>query len=142
MVTPFDLMFWAGIIVLILILGPSKIPSLARAVGEAVREWKRGLEGLPPSDTSKGVAQPAPQASGAATESMGGQQASEFVSGGKPAPAEAGSEVSEDHPIVKAAIKEGIDVKGKSLDEIADELAAKLKEKRKKSSSSSSTQSI
>ena len=45
MVSPFDLMFWAGIIVLILILGPSKIPSLARAVGEAVREWRRALEG-------------------------------------------------------------------------------------------------
>ena len=108
MVSPFDLMFWAGIIVLILILGPSKIPSLARAVGEAVREWKRALEGLPPSEPS-GSAPAAPAQSRHSAEEAG---------------------AGEDHPIVKAAVREGIDVEGKSLDEIAEELARRLKERR------------
>ena len=135
MVSPFDLMFWAGIIVLILILGPSKIPSLARAIGEAVREWRRGLEGLPPSGAESKTARAVEKQ---AVEAESGEESREV----KPQ-VKSSEEVSEDHPIVRAAIKEGIDVRGKSLDEIADELASKLKEKKKKQSTqSSTTQSI
>ena len=34
------------ILVVLLLLGPSKIPQLARALGEAVREFKKAQEGI------------------------------------------------------------------------------------------------
>jgi len=34
------------LLVLLLILGPSKLPALARSLGEAVREFRRASQGL------------------------------------------------------------------------------------------------
>jgi sec-independent protein translocase protein TatA len=36
----------AILVVALLLFGPSKLPSLARGMGQAVREFKRGAEGL------------------------------------------------------------------------------------------------
>ncbi len=43
------------ILVVLLLLGPSKIPQLARALGEAVREFKKAQEGIfeEPSESVK-----------------------------------------------------------------------------------------
>ncbi len=40
------------ILVVLLLLGPSKIPQLARALGEAVREFKKAQEGIFEETTS------------------------------------------------------------------------------------------
>ncbi len=50
--------FWLILLILLLLLGPSKLPALARAFGQAVREFKKAAEGA--------YEEPRPQAAGAA----------------------------------------------------------------------------
>ncbi|MEZ0290646.1 MAG: twin-arginine translocase TatA/TatE family subunit [Sulfolobales archaeon] len=110
MVSLSDPLLWLGILVLILLLGPSKLPQLARAAGEAVREWKKAFEeGSRPQPT------PTTQYPQTSSPQTIPQQATETI--------------DYSHPIVVAAIKEGIDVRGKTLDQIAEELAKKLRER-------------
>ena len=106
-----DTMLILGLIVLLLVLGPSKLPQFARSIGEAIREFRR---------TSSAIAEePQPQ-----REAPRVQQPQQVQQPTAPA------EVDTNNAIVAAAIKEGIDVRGKSIDQIAEELAKKLKEKK------------
>ncbi|MEM0043244.1 MAG: twin-arginine translocase TatA/TatE family subunit [Sulfolobales archaeon] len=106
MVSLSDPLLWLGILVLILLLGPSKLPQLARATAEAVREWRRAFE-----------------------EGGRPQQSSAPVPPQQPTIPQPETQLDYSHPIVAAAIKEGIDVRGKTLDQIAEELARKLRER-------------
>lgn len=112
MVSLSDPLLWIGVLILLLLLGPTKLPQLARATAEAVKEWRRAFEEAS-SPTQKQSQTPVQ------TQQPQTQTATSYE-----------SSIDYSHPIVAAAIKEGIDVRGKSLDQIAEELARKLREKR------------
>ena len=78
-----------GLILVILLLSPSKIVDLARALGKAAREFKAGLR----------------------SEAKEAEEAIEQRKG----------------ELIELARKLGIDVEGKTLDEIVSEIAKKLK---------------
>lgn len=106
-----DTMLLLGLVVLLLVLGPTKLPQFARAIGDAVREFRRAtsaVEEHPPREQRSPP--PAPEH--------------------RPQAQEPQAQVDTDNAIVAAAIREGIDVRGKTIDQIAEELAKKLKEKR------------
>ncbi|HWQ16762.1 MAG TPA: twin-arginine translocase TatA/TatE family subunit [Sulfolobales archaeon] len=108
-----DTMLILGLIVLLLVLGPTKLPQFAKAIGEAVREFRRASSAV--------VEEPQPQREAPRT-----QQPQQVQQTQAPAP----TEIDTNNAIVAAAIKEGIDVRGKSIEQIAEELAKKLKEKK------------
>ncbi len=111
MVSLSDPLLWIGVLILLLLLGPTKLPQLARATAEAVKEWRRAFEeaSTPQHKTTQQTTPPP-------------QQTPQNVS-------EDYAQIDYTHPIVAAAIKEGIDVRGKTLDQIAEELAKKLRER-------------
>jgi sec-independent protein translocase protein TatA len=90
------------VVAVIFLFGGSRIPGLARALGEARREFDRGFRGQPPG------AQPQPETS--------------------PVSSTQGA-ISPDDPLVVAAQREGIDTKGKTREQIASELSWKLNKK-------------
>jgi sec-independent protein translocase protein TatA len=97
-----DPVVWILIVALVVFLfGSNKIPDIARAMGQARREFEKGMRGIPPGVTHNVGITP--------TESS-------------PIP-------SSDDPLVKAAESEGIDTHGKTRDQIASELAWKLNKK-------------
>ena len=87
------------VVAIIFLFGGSKIPGLARALGEARREFDRGFRGQPPGVTNN------PGASGVQTPTTG------------------------DDPLISAAQREGIDTNGKTKEQIASELSWKLNKK-------------
>ncbi len=100
-----DPIVWVLIIVAIIFLfGGSKIPGLARALGEARREFDKGFRGQPPGASTQAETAPA----------IG-------------APSSAG--LASDDPLVVAAQREGIETKGKTREQIASELSWKLNKK-------------
>lgn len=107
-----DTMLILGLIVLLLVLGPSKLPQFARAIGEAVREFRR---------TSSAIEEPPPR------QQPAQQPVQQAI---QPQIQQSQAEIDTNNAIVAAAIKEGIDVRGKSIDQIAEELAKKLREKK------------
>ncbi len=101
-----DPVVWILIIVAVIFLfGGSKIPGLARALGEARREFDKGFRGQPPGASGQ------PETTTAAV-----------------APSSSGF-VSPDDPLVVAAQREGIDTRGKTREQIASELSWKLNKK-------------
>lgn len=94
------------VVVVIFLFGGSRIPGLARALGEARREFDRGFRGQPP---------------GAATQSEQSVSA--------PSAASQPSTLPMDDPLVMAAQREGIDTRGKTREQIASELSWKLNKK-------------
>lgn len=94
------------VVVVIFLFGGSRIPGLARALGEARREFDRGFRGQPP---------------GAAAQSE--QPVSVPSSASQP------STLAVDDPLVMAAQREGIDTRGKTREQIASELSWKLNKK-------------
>lgn|SRR5487761_1179090 len=94
-----DPVVWILIITAVVFLfGGNKIPQLARAMGEARREFDRASRGTPPGEFRKG--------SSASSNPR---------------------EVQED-PLIEAAEKEGIDTHAKSREQIASELSSKLQQ--------------
>ncbi len=84
-------------LVILLIWGPSKIPGLARAIGQAIREFKMGVRGAEEERKEAVVRQ------------------------------EAASKAQEQ--IVDIAKRLGIDVSGKTTEQILSEISKKLDEK-------------
>jgi len=102
-----DPLVWVLIIVAIIFLfGGSKIPSLAKALGEARREFDKGWRGEPPGKTNPGV----PAATPAQATSTS-------------------STTTADDPLIAAAQREGIETVGKTREQIASELSWKLNKK-------------
>jgi len=116
-----DTMLLLGLIVLILALGPTKLPQFARAIGEAVREFRKASSAISEEnikETIKKEIQKEIKEEQPSTQNI--SQPSKQVA----------VEIDTSNAIVAAAIKEGIDVRGKTIDQIAEELAKKLREKR------------
>ena len=95
------------LVVIIFLFGSSKIPGLARALGEARKEFDRGFRGQPPG--------------------VSAQTAQSSVSG-IPGPGTS-NPLAPDDPLVVAAQREGIDTLGKTREQIASELSWKLNRK-------------
>lgn len=96
-----DPVVWILIVIVVLVLfGASRIPKFARALGEARKEFDAG---------SKNTQQTTPPP--------------------VTAPPPVSADLSPDDPLYAAAEKEGIDIRGKSKSEIANELAWKLSKK-------------
>ncbi len=88
------------LVVILLLMGPSKLPSLARALGDAVREYRRALAGLSSPTTT--------------------------ITAPSPTPKEA-----EEKILIETAQRLGINIKGKGIKEIAEEILKKVRESRK-----------
>lgn len=114
-----DTMLLLGLIVLILVLGPTKLPQFARAIGEAVREFRKASSAISEENIKENIKK---EIQGEHSRAQSVQQPS--------IQAQTTVEVDTSNAIVAAAIKEGIDVRGKTIDQIAEELAKKLREKR------------
>ncbi|MCS7094500.1 MAG: twin-arginine translocase TatA/TatE family subunit [Thaumarchaeota archaeon] len=96
-------MEWVIVLVVVAILllwGPEKIPKIARAIGQARREYERASRDLQ-EELRSGVGEPT---------SLAAPQSSA--------------------DIISIARSLGIETEGKTKDQIADEIAAKLKEKK------------
>ena len=112
-----DPIVWILIIaVVVFLFGANKIPQFAKAIGQARREF---------DSASKEIRNPSPATPEVATPQQNAGQSTAFAAPASPqntaqAPAD---------PLVSAAQKEGIDTQGKTRDQIATELAWKLKSK-------------
>jgi sec-independent protein translocase protein TatA len=103
-----DPVVWVLIVaVVVFLFGSSKIPSIARALGQARREFDSSLRGTPPGASQN---TPPPQ----------------HVTNPAPYSAPASSFPSASDPLVQAAQREGIDTAGKTREQIASELSWKL----------------
>lgn len=98
--------------ILLLILGPSKLPALARGLGQAVREFRKAAsgeleleKGLPPVSTSSPRVSPTPQAAAVAPKSNIDRETLE-----------------------KIAARLGISTEGKSDEQLYSEVVSKAKE--------------
>ncbi len=97
----FQGMEWVIILLIILIIfGPTKLPQLARGLGQAIREFRKASAGLYDEETIS---------------------AAERVKG-------KGKEVDEE-TLKKLAEKLGVETKGKSKEQLIDEVLEKAKEK-------------
>jgi TatA/E family protein of Tat protein translocase len=119
-----DTMLLLGLIVLILVLGPSKLPQFARAIGEAFREFRKASSAISEENIRESIKK---EIQGEQSRIQGVQQPSIQT---QSIQTQTAVEVDTSNAIVAAAIKEGIDVRGKTIDQIAEELAKKLREKR------------
>ena len=107
-----DPIVWVLIVtVVVFLFGSSKIPGIAKAIGQARREFDTAV---------KGVGASAPADSG--TFKMQNATVSSPTSGSIVAT----SAVDLSDPLVEAAQKEGIDTRGKTKQQIATELSWKL----------------
>jgi sec-independent protein translocase protein TatA len=105
-----DPVVWVLIAAIVIFLfGASKIPQFARSIGSARREFEQAWKGTgqPPSAVQ---AQPTPAQT-------------------TPTPAATAQAFGADDPIVVAARNEGIVTEGKTRQQIASDLAWKLKQK-------------
>ena len=112
-----DPIVWVLIIaVVVFLFGANKIPGLARSIGQAKREFDMvQKEAMNPSPTPV-----APQ-----NANSGGLLSQPSTTAPAPAPIAS----AESDPLVLAAQKEGIVTEGKTRDQIATELAWRLKSK-------------
>ena len=112
-----DPVVWVLIIaVVIFLFGANKIPQFAKALGQARREFDQASKELTnPSATP--VAQPVATTSAATVQNFAAPVAHPSVT----------ATAAPNDPLVLAAQKEGIDTTGKTRDQIATELAWKLK---------------
>jgi len=99
------------LVILLLILGPSKLPALARGLGQAVREFRKASSGLYDEETK---------------ENLRTLKQEARVGLGSNATVE--TSVS-DETLMKLAGKLGVSTEGKSRNELINEILAKAKEK-------------
>lgn len=95
------------VVAVIFLFGGSKIPGLAKALGEARREFDKGLRGEPP----------------------GAARSEQPISAPAVSTASSSTAFAVDDPLVSAAQREGIDTRGKTREQIASELSWKLNKK-------------
>ncbi|MDG6906414.1 MAG: twin-arginine translocase TatA/TatE family subunit [Nitrososphaerota archaeon] len=99
-----DPVVWVLIVaVIVFLFGANKIPQIAKGIGQARREFEMA---------SKGITDPLSSVSSA-------------TSVPNTTPANTGTQTED--PLITAAKKEGIETQGKTRDQIASELAWKLK---------------
>ncbi|MDG6907097.1 MAG: twin-arginine translocase TatA/TatE family subunit [Nitrososphaerota archaeon] len=112
-----DPVVWVLIIaVVIFLFGANKIPQLARSLGQARREFDIASKEIMNPSAPSNAQQPT-------TSSAAGPVA---IPNPPSAPASAATSTD---PLLTAAEREGIDTKGKTRDQIATEIAWKLKSK-------------
>ncbi len=103
-----DPVVWILIVAIVVFLfGSNKIPEFARAIGRARKELEMGFRGIPPGITQN-------------------------IMDGSPVqdtPSSVSTVSSASDPLIQAAQNEGIDIQGKTRDQIATELAWKLNKK-------------
>jgi sec-independent protein translocase protein TatA len=99
-------------VVVVFLFGASRIPQFARALGSARREFDQAWRGITPPQSASSV-QPVP-----------GGQAPPAAPYSNPAQSSGGED-----PIITAARNEGIVTEGKTRQQIASDLAWKLKQK-------------
>jgi len=100
---PLEIAFIIGVV--LLLFGPDKVPSLARSVGKATREYQRALKGLTQSGEtvlSEMKGESVPKVSGVARTSA-----------------------SEDEHLLENARKLGIETEGKTIEQVVDEILKK-----------------
>jgi len=133
------------LVVLVLIFGPAKLPEIARALGEAMREFKKAsseleqaVQALDTPATTAAAGQRAPPAvavttppaepstTTAATEAPA-QSTSEITAEVPATPPSAGAEGQAYSGLVEVAQKLGISTEGKSEDEIKGEILNRAK---------------
>ncbi len=102
-------------IILLLILGPSKIPALARGLGEAIREFRKAASGV--EETKKKTEQSLREAVN--------PPAREFVV----SESRMRSSKVDDETLLQIAEKLGVDSKGKTREELVEEIVRKAKSK-------------
>jgi sec-independent protein translocase protein TatA len=101
-----DPIVWVLIVaVVVFLFGASKIPSLARSLGQARREFSSAMNGNVPASSS-------------------GMQNATIAP--PPMPPTTASAIDPSDPLIEAAQKEGIDTRGKTKQQIASELSWKL----------------
>ena len=113
-----DPIVWILIIaVVVFLFGANKIPQFAKAIGQARKEFDSASKAItnPASIITEPQAVPAP-----IPAAQTGKSAVTSV----PQP-----NLQADDPLISAAQKEGIDTQGKTRDQIATEIAWKLKSK-------------
>lgn len=103
-------------VILLLILGPSKIPALARGLGEAVREFRRAASGV--ESAKKEVERDLREAVSASPSGSFTVSESRIRS----------SQV-DDETLQRLAEKLGVDSQGKTREELVDEIVRKAKSK-------------
>ncbi len=115
-----DPVVWILIIaVIVFLFGSSKIPGFARALGQARREFDNAWKGITPPPSTGATAPASNNPSGPNFGSVGSTQAS--VARTQPSSSDSSD------PLFVAAQKEGIDTQGKTRQEVASELAWKLR---------------
>lgn len=58
MIDPFELLIIGAIVVVFVVMGPKKIPELARALGSAKKEFNAGAQAVGPSGTMSTAGSP------------------------------------------------------------------------------------
>jgi len=117
------------LVILLLILGPTKLPALARGLGQAVREFRKASSGLydeePPGPQTQTLTSPSPPKGLAPTAT-----ATTVAQAGGAATATMTKTGEVDDALLKAlAEKLGISTEGKSREELKAEVLEKAKEK-------------
>jgi sec-independent protein translocase protein TatA len=111
-----DPVVWVLIVaVVIFLFGANKIPQFAKALGQARREFDQASKELTNPSLINTAAQPAGPAGTMTVQS--------------PPVTPASGNAPKADPLMLAAQQEGIDTKGKTRDQIATEIAWKLKSK-------------
>jgi sec-independent protein translocase protein TatA len=104
-----DPIVWVLIVaVVVFLFGANKIPSLARSLGQARREFDHAMKGTSSTST---------------TSTTTVQNASVVP---PPMPVAPTNVIDPSDPLIEAAQKEGIDTRGKTKQQIASELSWKL----------------
>ena len=114
-----DPVVWVLIVaVVIFLFGANKIPQFAKAIGQARKEFDKASKAI--TNPSSIIDNPQPTTSAAV---------SNVALQGAQVPSATQTSAQTIDPLIQAAQREGIDTQGKTRDQIATEIAWKLKSK-------------